>query len=53
MLAQGTDGGAIGVGTVVIYRRPPAPSFESADISGGNSVARQRASIGDSLNDEK
>ena len=35
-------------------RRPPStPCFERADTPGSDSVARQRALVGDSLNDEQ
>ena len=34
-------------------RLRPAPSFELTDMTGGNSVARQRALTSDSLNDEQ
>ena len=40
-------------GTIVIRRFPSPPKFERTGLSCGNSVARQRASVGDPLNDEE
>ena len=39
--------------TLTICRLPLAPNTERNDRSGGGSVTRQRASVGDSLNDEQ
>ena len=42
-----------GKGTITAHRSSSGPGFEPTDLSGGDGIARQRALVGDSLNDEQ
>ena len=43
----------VGKGTTATRRNLSAPSSERAEMSGGESIARQRALVGNSLDDEQ
>ena len=48
-----THGDPIRKGNVTTCRNSSAPNFERAEMSGGDIVARQRALVGNSLDDEQ
>ena len=53
MLAHRTRGVPTRNGSTTVRQLPSAPCFERTETSGDESVARQGALIGDSLNDEQ
>ena len=53
ILVRRVHGVSTGKGTTAIRRLPSAPEAEGTGVSGRDTGARQRALIGDSLNDEQ
>ena len=53
MTIHGIHGIPTRKGTAITRQLPSAPSFELGGTPGDDGVARQRALVGDSLNDEQ